>query len=90
MGLASFLVRRAITFIPTILGVLLITYLIAYAVPADPARAWVGEKLMNPERLQEIREKYKFDRPWYEQFVFLVSELLSGELLFRNGENKED
>lgn len=80
MGLATFLLRRAVTFIPTILGVLLITYLIAYAIPADPVRAWVGEKLMNPERLQEIREKYRFNRPWYEQFVFLVTELLSGQL----------
>lgn len=80
MGLGRYLVRRVLTFIPTLLGVLLITYLIAYAIPADPVRAWVGQKLMNPEALETIRKKYRFDAPWYEQFVFLVGELLTGRL----------
>lgn len=80
MGMAHYLVRRLITFIPTLLGVLLITYLIAYAIPADPVRAWVGEKLMNRETLEQIREKYKFNAPWYEQFAFLVTQLLTGAL----------
>lgn len=80
MGLVHYLIRRVATFIPTILGVLLITYLIAYAIPTDPIRAWVGEKLMNREALERIREKYRFNAPWYEQFWFLVTQLLSGQL----------
>lgn len=80
MGLGTYLARRIATFIPTIIGVLLVTYIIAYAIPADPVRAWVGEKLMNPETLAQLREKYKFNAPWYEQFAFLVQHLLSGEL----------
>lgn len=80
MGLASFIARRLLTFVPTLIGVLLITYLIAYAIPADPVRAWVGEKLLNPEALEQVRVKYKFDAPWYEQFAFLVSQLLTGRL----------
>lgn len=80
MGLASFIARRILTFIPTLIGVLLITYLIAYAIPADPVRAWVGEKLMNPETLEQIKTKYKFNAPWYEQFMFLIQQLLAGQL----------
>lgn len=80
MGLASFIARRMLTFIPTLIGVLLLTYLIAYAVPADPVRAWVGEKLLNPETLEQIRVKYKFNAPWYEQFFFFIQQLLSGQL----------
>jgi peptide/nickel transport system permease protein len=80
VGLASFIARRIITFIPTLIGVLLITYLIAYAIPADPVRAWVGEKLMNPETLEQIKAKYKFNAPWYEQFIFLIQQLLTGQL----------
>ena len=80
MGLASYIARRIVTFIPTLLGVLLITYLIAYAIPADPVRAWVGEKLMNPETLAQIKAKYKFNAPWYEQFIFLIQQLLTGQL----------
>lgn len=80
MGLAQYLVRRLITFIPTLVGVLFITYIIAYAIPADPVRAWVGEKLLNREALEMIREKYRFNAPWYEQFVFFIQQLLSGQL----------
>lgn len=80
MGLASYIARRIITFVPTVIGVLLITYLIAYAIPADPVRAWVGEKLLNPEALERIREKYKFNAPWYEQFAFFIQQLLTGQL----------
>ena len=81
MGMLSFLVRRTITFVPTIVGVMLITYIIAYVIPTDPVRAWVGgEKLLNPEALELVRRKYKFDAPWYEQFTFLFSQLLSGTL----------
>ncbi|MEM1702058.1 MAG: ABC transporter permease, partial [Desulfurococcaceae archaeon] len=51
----NYLVRRLATFIPTLIGVLLITYLISYAIPADPVRAWVGTKLLNPAALEQIR-----------------------------------
>lgn len=80
VGLGRFIARRVVTFIPTLIGVLLLTYMIAYAIPADPVRAWVGEKLLNPETLERVREKYKFNAPWYEQFAFFVSQLLTGQL----------
>ena len=81
MGLLRFLGRRMLTFIPTIIGVLFITYIIAYLIPTDPVRAWVGgEKLLNPEALEQVRIKYKFNEPWYIQFSFLVSQLFSGQL----------
>lgn len=80
MGLARFVARRVATFLPTVIGVLFVTYIIAYSIPGDPTRAWVGEKLLNPEALERVREKYKFNAPWYEQFAFFVTQLLSGNL----------
>lgn len=80
MGFETFLIRRILTFIPTLIGVLFITYIVAYAVPTDPVRAWVSEKIMDPSIIQRIRSEYKFDAPWYEQFLFLVSSFLRGEL----------
>lgn len=80
VGLTRFLARRMATFIPTVIGVLFITYLIAYSIPGDPVRAWVGEKLMNPEALEKVREKYRFNAPWYEQFIFFVTQLMKGNL----------
>jgi len=81
VSLLKFVARRALTFIPTIIGVMLITYVIAYLIPTDPVRAWVGgEKLLNPEALEQVRAKYKFDAPWYEQFSFLITQLFTGQL----------
>jgi peptide/nickel transport system permease protein len=81
MGLGSYLVRRLLTFLPSVIGALLITYLIAYVIPTDPVRAWVGEKLMDPSTLDRLRKEYRFDAPWYEQFAFLVQKLMSGTLI---------
>jgi len=80
MSLTNFIIRRIITFIPTIIGVMFLTYIIAYAIPTDPVRAWVSEKLTDPTIIQRIRSEYKFDAPWYEQFAFLISSLFRGEL----------
>lgn len=80
MGMLRFVARRVATFVPTVIGVLFVTYIIAYSIPGDPVRAWVGEKLLNPEALERVREKYKFNAPWYEQFSFFVAQLLSGSL----------
>jgi len=81
VGLGRFLARRIATFIPTIIGVIFLTYLIAYMIPANPVRAWVGgEKMVDPKLIERIRYEYKFDAPWYEQFTFLFTQLITGQL----------
>jgi len=81
MGIIYFIIRRIITFIPTLLGVLLISYIVAYVIPANPVRAWIGgQRVSDLELLERIKREYYFDRPWYEQFYFLVTSLLTGTL----------
>ncbi len=81
-GFRRFLVRRLLTFIPTIIGVTLLVFVIAYAIPADPAKAWIGggEKV-KPEYVEKIREQYHMNDPWYEQYVFLIHGLVTNTLL---------
>jgi len=80
-NLKKFLVRRLLTFIPTIIGVTLIVFLIAYVIPADPARAWAGGEKATPEAIQRIREQYHMDDPWYEQYWFLISGLVRNKIV---------
>ncbi|MGC9051081.1 ABC transporter permease, partial [Pyrobaculum sp.] len=83
-----FLIRRLLTFIPTIFGVVFITYLIAYAIPADPVRAWAGGEKAKPEVIEKIKQYYYFDRPWYEQFYYFLVRLFEGNLISpRTGNN---
>lgn len=80
-NLKKFLVRRLLTFIPTIIGVTLIVFIIAYVIPADPARAWAGGEKATPDAIQRIREQYHMDDPWYEQYWFLVSGLARNKIV---------
>jgi len=79
--LKRFLVRRLLTFIPTIIGVTLITFLIAYVVPADPARAWAGGEKASPKAVELVKERYHLNDPWYVQYAFLVQGLFTGTLI---------
>ncbi len=79
--LKKFMVRRLLTFIPTIIGVTLIVFIIAYAIPADPARAWAGGEKASQKAVELIRKQYHMDDPWYVQYTFLVKGLLKNEII---------
>lgn len=74
-----FLVRRLLLAIPALLGLMVLTFVLVRVVPADPATTLAGETA-SPQQVQEIRRKYGFDRPLYEQFVIYVGQVASGDL----------
>lgn len=81
MTFRAFLARRLITFLPTVLGVVLLTYLVAYAIPADPVRAWAGGQKASPQVVEFLRNYYHFNDPWYVQFYYFFVNLLKGQLI---------
>ncbi len=80
-NLKKFLIRRFLTFIPTLIGVTLIVFLIAYVIPADVARAWAGGEKASQEYMEQIRREYHLDRPWYDQYWFLTSGLIKNSIV---------
>ncbi|MCR8454335.1 MAG: ABC transporter permease [Crenarchaeota archaeon] len=79
-GLGRYLVRRAITFIPTIIGITLLTFTIAFYTPADPARAWAGGQKARPEVVEQVRKMYHLDEPFWTQYYFFMRHILSGSI----------
>jgi len=79
--LKKFLIRRILTFIPTIVGVTIIVFLIAYVIPADPAKAWAGGEKASPEAVERIKERYHLNEPWYDQYWFLIKGLATNTLI---------
>ncbi len=79
-GLGRYLVRRAITFIPTIIGITLLTFAIAFYTPANPARAWAGGERARPEVVERIREMYHLDEPFWVQYYYFMRHILSGNM----------
>ena len=79
-NLSRYLVRRALTLVPTVLGVLIITFAIGYIIPADLARAWAGGEKADPKFAKLVAQKYHLNDPFYLQFYFLLKGLLTNTL----------
>jgi peptide/nickel transport system permease protein len=68
-----FVLRRALLAIPSLFGLLVLTFFLVRVVPADPAAALAGENA-TPAQVAEIRHQYGFDRPLYEQFFVYLKQ----------------
>ena len=77
-GLQRFLLRRILTFIPTIIGVTLLVFFVAAVVPGNPARLWAGGQKASPEVVERLIKEYHLDEPWYIQYYYFMKMLLSG------------
>ncbi|HDJ84032.1 MAG TPA: ABC transporter permease [Desulfurococcaceae archaeon] len=86
--LKKFLIRRLLTFIPTLIGVTLVVFVIANVIPADPARAWAGGEKARPEVIERIKEEYKLDEPWWVQYTFLMEKLFRNDIVSPRTHNK--
>lgn len=63
-----FILRRILSAVPSLFGLMIITFLLIRIVPADPAAALAGDNT-TPQQIAEIRHQYGLDRPIYEQLV---------------------
>jgi peptide/nickel transport system permease protein len=70
-----FILRRVLSAIPSLFGLMIVTFLLIRAVPADPAAALAGDNA-TPQQIAEIRHQYGFDRPIYEQLVLYFGQVL--------------
>jgi peptide/nickel transport system permease protein len=79
-----FILRRCILVLPSLAGLLLITFLLIHSVPSDPAVAMAGDA-GTPEQIARLRAQYGLDRPIWEQFFVYVGKVATfdfGESVF--------
>jgi ABC-type dipeptide/oligopeptide/nickel transport system permease component len=77
--MTRYLVLRLSLLAPTLLGVLLVTFLLLYVAPGDPVQAMVGER-SDPATLARLRAELHLDDPVPLQFVHYVGGVLRGDL----------
>jgi len=77
MGL--YIVRRLVTLIITLIGIMLVTFFISLVVPLDPLAAIAGPQAPQ-ETVDRLRTLYGFDQPIYIQFGRYVKRLTQGDL----------
>jgi len=80
MGLRSYIIRRVLLMIPTLIGLtLLIFAVIQFFSPVQRATLY----LTNPKELgalENVIKKYGLDQPVYVQYFFWIREVLNGNL----------
>jgi ABC-type dipeptide/oligopeptide/nickel transport system permease component len=69
--------KRLLTVIPTLIGVVIVTFLLTRVLPGDPAVYFAGPAA-TPDSIAEIRKTLGFDRPLPEQFLRYVGDLAQG------------
>jgi peptide/nickel transport system permease protein/oligopeptide transport system permease protein len=76
---SRFLLTRLALLVPTLLGVLIVTFLLLYVAPGDPVQAMVGERA-DPETIARLRAELHQDDPLPTQFVRYVGGVVRGDL----------
>jgi peptide/nickel transport system permease protein len=72
--MARFVLRRCALVLPSLLGLLVITFLLIHAVPSDPASAMAGDAA-TPEQIARIRAQYGLDQPMWRQFLVYIAKV---------------
>ena len=75
----AYVIRRIVFGAAVLLGTSLITFTIAFVIPADPAVAVAGAKA-DPATLAAIRSELGLDQPLYFQYARYVDRALHGDL----------
>ena len=78
MSLARYVGIRIAQAIPTLVGAMLVMFVLIRILPGDPARLVAGPEALEQD-VQRIREQLGLDKPLYLQFIDYVSSILRGD-----------
>ena len=84
--LIQYILRRVLTAIPVVFGILLVTFALARLIPGDPCRAILGEKATKAV-CDRFIEEHGLNKPIYVQFGVYLGEIARGDfgMSFRFG-----
>lgn len=79
MGQLAIIFARVLQAVPTLIGIVIVTFLLTRALPGDPAAYFAGAAA-TPESIAEIRAKLGLDQTLPVQFLTYVQDLGTGNL----------
>jgi len=77
--MALYILKRLLLFIPTLLGITLITFILMQSLPGDPVTAMVGDRA-SPETIARIRTELGLDKSHTYQYFMYLKRLGTGQL----------
>ena len=81
--MGTYLLRRLLLGILTLLVITCVVYGLARNMPGDPLTAQMGEdpsRKLNPEDVARMRRAYGLDKPWYAGYVQWLGNVARGDL----------
>jgi len=75
----QFIIRRLLLTIPVLIGILVVTFFLARAIPGDPCKSILGEKA-TAEACERFAKNKGLDKPVPVQFVRYVQDIATGDL----------
>ncbi len=79
MPLFSFIVRRILQMIPTVIFILIVTFVLVRLLPGDPASAMIGDRALDAD-VERINRQLGLDQPLPIQFLYYVERIFTGDL----------
>lgn len=73
----SYAIRRILSIIPVLLGLLILISLLIEFIPGDPARVMLGQHV-SEEALNSLRKKMGLDKPFYVRLGIYIGNLFQG------------
>lgn len=77
--MAYYMLRRLVTLVITLLGIMVVTFFVSLVIPVDPLASIAGPQAPQ-ETVERLRSLYGFDQPVYIQFGRYVARLFHGDL----------
>ena len=85
----QYMIRRILWAIVLFIAVTVVTYVIFYVTPADPARLAAGQGA-TPEDVQRVAERLHLDEPVYQQYGRFLWQLVGEQSLGTSFVNRQD
>jgi peptide/nickel transport system permease protein len=79
MGRMTFVFRRLLLLVPTVLGVTIITFFMIHLIPGDPARTILGIHA-TPRAIAILHREWGLNRPLASQYWLFMDRLVHGNL----------
>lgn len=75
----ALIAKRVLSALPSVIGVIIVTFLLTRALPGDPAAYFAGPAA-TPQAIEEIRRSLGLDKSLPEQFIVYLADLVQGDL----------
>ena len=76
----AYAVRRIVQFVPTILGISLIMFLLLNVLPGNAALMAGGKRELDPKLIEELKKEWGLDKPLHVRYLNYLKDLVQGDL----------